>query len=115
MAALIAAGALASYLVSADAARVAVASCAAFAAAETVDALAYQAARSWPWLERSNLSNLLGAAVDSLVFPWVAFSGFVWSVTFGQFSAKVAGGVLFSLALLHLRRRLSARPSIPYA
>lgn len=105
MAALIATGALLSYLVNTDAARIAVASCVAFAAAETADALLYHAARRLPWLERSNLSNLLGAAVDSIVFPWIAFNGFMWAITFGQFSAKVAGGVLFSLLLMHGRRR----------
>lgn len=103
MGALIAAGSLLSYLVNDDAAQIAKASCIAFAAAETADALLYHAARRLPWLERSNISNLLGAAVDSIIFPWIAFNGFMWAITFGQFSAKVAGGVLFSLLLLQLR------------
>lgn len=106
--ALIAAGALLSYLLNQDAAQIAKASCLAFAAAETADALLYHAARRLPWLERSNLSNLLGAAVDSVVFPWVAFNGFMWAITFGQFSAKVAGGVLFSLLLVRARELRTA-------
>lgn len=108
MAALIAAGSLLSYLVNNDAAQIAKASCLAFAAAETADALLYHAARRLPWLERSNLSNLAGAAVDSIVFPWVAFNGFMWAITFGQFTAKVAGGVLFSLLLVRARRVATA-------
>lgn len=107
LAALIGAGALLSYIVNNDAAQIAKASCIAFAAAETTDALLYHAARRMPWLERSNVSNILGAAVDSIVFPWIAFNGFMWVITFGQFSAKVAGGVLFSLILLRFRARLT--------
>jgi uncharacterized PurR-regulated membrane protein YhhQ (DUF165 family) len=102
--ALIGAGALLSYLVNDDAAQIAKASCIAFAAAETADALLYHAARRLQWLERSNLSNLLGAAVDSIVFPTIAFGGLMWAITFGQFSAKVAGGVLFSLLLIRWRQ-----------
>jgi uncharacterized PurR-regulated membrane protein YhhQ (DUF165 family) len=108
MGALIGTGALVSYLVNNDAQQIAIASCVAFAAAETADGLLYHAARRLPWLERSNLSNLLGAAVDSIVFPWIAFNGFMWAITFGQFSAKVAGGVLFSLLLLRVRGRRAA-------
>jgi hypothetical protein len=108
LAALIGAGALVSYLVNNDAAIIAKASCIAFAASETADAMLYQAARRLEWLERSNLSNLLGAAVDSLVFPTIAFGGLMWAISFGQFSAKVAGGVLFSLLLVRVRKVATA-------
>lgn len=106
MAALILAGSALSYLVNRDAARIAEASAIAFAASELVDALSYQAMHRRPWLERSNVSNVLSAAVDSAVFPTLAFGGtFLWGITFGQFTAKVAGGFLWSLILGRVRAR----------
>lgn len=105
MAALIVAGALLSYLVNADAARIAIASCCAFAAAETVDYAVYSWRSRRPWLERSNESNLASSAVDSLVFPAIAFGGpLLWVLVFGQFTAKVAGGFVWSLLLRWTRR-----------
>ena len=103
MAALIAAGAPVSYVVNRDAATIAVASCAAFGAAGIADALLYARLRSRPWLQRANGSNVAGAAVDSLVFPLVAFGAVLPGVTAGQFFAKLAGGLLWSLALARRR------------
>ena len=105
MAALILAGGLLSYLVNADAARIALASCVAFAASETADFAVYSWRHRRPWLERSNESNLASSAVDSLVFPAVAFGGpLLWVIVFGQFTAKVAGGFAWSLLLRWARR-----------
>jgi uncharacterized PurR-regulated membrane protein YhhQ (DUF165 family) len=108
MALLIAGGSALSYLASlglADEAlpadvvgRIALASCAAFASSETLDALLYHRLRRRPWLERANTSNLLSAAVDSAVFVSVAF-GWSWAIVFGQACAKVAGGFVYSLVL----------------
>lgn len=109
LAALILAGSLLSYLVNQDAADIAKASCFAFAAAGAVDALVYHLARKREWLERVNLSNIAGAAVDSIVFPTIAFHGVLWGITFGQFTAKVAGGVLWAMLLtatIHRSRRV---------
>src|SRR5690349_11980498 len=61
MAALILTGAVLSYVLNADAAKIAVASAAAFAASEAVDALSYHALRWRPWMERCNASNVLSA------------------------------------------------------
>lgn len=106
--ALIVAGSLLSWLVNPAAADIAKWSALAFAAAMTVDTLVYQAARRMPWLERSNVSNLASAATDSAVFCWGLSFPFV--VAFGQFTAKVAGGVLFSVLLARLvsRRTVTA-------
>lgn len=104
MAALIGTGSALVYIINPAAQRIAIASALAFLASEVVDALVYHAARWRSWLERSNSSNFLSAAVDSLVFPTVAFGGLVWSITFGQFVAKVAGGLLFSFVLLYVYR-----------
>lgn len=109
MAALVLGGAGLAYLASPDAGRVAAASALAFAAGMTVDAVAYHAARRRPWLERSNASNLAGAAVDSVVFVAVAFPGFLAALAFAQFTAKVAGGLVYSLAVAPLRGRAALR------
>ena len=100
---LILAGSALSYLANHDAAEIAKWSAVAFAAAMTVDSLVYQAARRYGWLERSNLSNVAGALVDSAVF--CAGVGFPFVVAFGQFTAKTAGGVLFSLLLARMATR----------
>jgi hypothetical protein len=105
MAALIAAGSALSYLLGSSG-RIAVASCLAFAAAATLDAVVYQASRRLPWLERSNLSNVAGAGADSIVFQSVAF-GWAFPFIFAQFTAKVSGALLFSL-ILNRRQAVAA-------
>lgn len=102
---LIGAGSLISYVAGywigsgPDVARIALASCVAFGAAATTDALVYQALFGRGWLERVSGSNLAGAAVDSSVF--IALWPFGWSfaLAFGLFTAKVAGGALWALVL----------------
>lgn len=79
--------------------RIALASCAAFAAAATADAIVYHLLRNRPWYERVNQSNLAGAAVDSLVFVALWPFGFQFTLAFTLFAAKVAGGVVWSLVL----------------
>ena len=99
MALLVMAGGLISYAMNAGAARVALASILAFALSESADALLYHARRHRPYLERSNTSNLLGAAVDSVMFPVIAFGGFPVAIIAMQFFAKVLGGFVWSLVL----------------
>lgn len=99
MSLLIGAGSGLSYLVNRDTARIALASCVAFGAAAIVDALLYHRLRHRSWYERANQSNIAGAAVDSLIFPWIAFGVFMWPIVFGQFCAKVAGGVVWSFVI----------------
>jgi uncharacterized PurR-regulated membrane protein YhhQ (DUF165 family) len=105
MGALILTGALLAYLVTPSAGRIGIASAVAFGAAETIDAAVYQLVHRWRWLERSNTSNFAGAIVDSVVFPTIAFGGFLLSVTVGQFTAKVAGALLFTLLIAKVRDR----------
>jgi uncharacterized PurR-regulated membrane protein YhhQ (DUF165 family) len=104
MAALILTGSLLAYLVTPSAGQIGIASAVAFFAAESVDGIVYQLVHRWPWLERSNVSNFFGAAVDSLIFPTIAFGGLLWGITVGQFTAKVAGALLFTLLIQHRRR-----------
>lgn len=102
---LILAGSVLAYLVTPAAGKIGLASGIAFLCSESVDAIVYQAAHKATWLERSNVSNFFGAAVDSVVFPTIAFGGFMWGITLGQFTAKVAGALLFSLLIARTIKR----------
>lgn len=105
MAALIAAGSLLSYLAGLwlgsgpSVGRVALASCVAFGAAASADGVAYHLLRRRDWYERVNQSNLVGSAVDSLVFVALWPFGFDFALAFSLFAAKVAGGVVWSFLL----------------
>lgn len=117
MALLIVAGSLVSYgasmllapdVVPSDVvARIALASALAFVAAESLDAIGYQLLLPRPWLERANLSNCIGATVDSMIFVSVAF-GWGWPIIFGQITAKIAGGFLWSLVLARRKETAAA-------
>jgi hypothetical protein len=99
MGALIATGSLLSWLLNRNAGAIALASFVAFAAAALVDTLAYHVLRERTKIIRINGSNVLSAAVDSLVFPTLAFGVFALAITAGQFAAKVLGGYVWSLIL----------------
>ena len=99
MFALIAAGSLLSWILNKDAGQIAIASFVAFACAGLVDAIVYHWLGGYPRWLRINGSNVPSAAVDSLVFPTLAFGGFMPLITLGQFAAKVAGGFIWSLVL----------------
>lgn len=107
---LIAAGSLLSYALNRDAGQIAVASFVAFALAAVADTLVYS--RLWyrNYMQRVNGSNVTGAAVDSLVFPTIAFGGIMPLITLGQFIAKVGGGFVWSL---FLRRRFDQHRLAP--
>lgn len=96
---LIGSGSALSWLLNQNAKQVAIASFAAFAAAACVDTLVYHLLRDKAHLFKVNGSNIFSAAVDSLVFPTLAFGGFLPWVTLGQFAAKVLGGLLWSFIL----------------
>jgi hypothetical protein len=103
MAALIASGSLLSWLVNRNAGPIALASFVAFAASGMADTLAYHALRRRAWFVKVNGSNVVSAAVDSLVFPTLAFGMLLPWIVLGQFIAKVAGGAVWA-ALLGSRR-----------
>lgn len=109
MAALIAAGSLLSWAINRDAGQIALASFVAFALAGAVDAGAYHLLRHRAWWQRVNGSNVLSAAVDSIVFPSLAFGAFLPLIVLGQFAAKVAGGALWSLFLGAKRNLVQAQ------
>lgn len=106
LALIVAAGAL-TYLLNPAAGKIAVASSAAFTAAALVDWATFARLRG-SWLMRANGSNVAGAAVDSLIFPTLAFGALMPHIVALQFVAKVAGGALWSWALARTAQRVTA-------
>jgi uncharacterized PurR-regulated membrane protein YhhQ (DUF165 family) len=96
---LILTGSLLSYLLNRDAGPIALASFVAFLLMSIADWLVFRALRHRPWLVRSNGSNLVGALIDSLVFPTLAFGALLPAIVIGQFLAKAAGGFVWSWLL----------------
>lgn len=100
---LIAIAGLISYLITPATGVIAVASLTAFSLAAVVDALVYQLLIRHRWLIKSNGSNVAASAVDSFVFPLVAFGAFMPGVVVGQFLAKVVGGAVWSYVLRNIK------------
>ena len=100
---LIGAGSFISWLLNRDAGQVALASLVAFAAAGTVDAIVYQILKKRSWMIKVNGSNLFSAAVDSVLFPTIAFGSFMPLIVLGQFTAKVFGGFVWAWIINRIR------------
>jgi hypothetical protein len=99
MLALICGGSVISILLNWDALPIALASATAFLAAGVGDALVYAGLRKKRFMIRANGSNVAGSAIDSIVFPTMAFGVFMPEIVLGQFVAKCVGGFLWSLVL----------------
>ncbi len=110
---LVAAAGVISFVLNPATGKIAIASITAFILAMSADSLVYQLLRKRPWLQRSNGSNLVGAGVDSIIFPTIAFGGFMLPIVLMQFAAKVGGGAVWSLILnrLALTKAGLPRPS----
>lgn len=100
MALLIISGSALSAALNWQAAGIALASCLAFAGAATADTLVYHRLHDRTRWFKINGSNVVSAAVDSLLFPALAW-GFplMWGIVLGQFVAKVAGGAIWAWVL----------------
>lgn len=110
---LIAVGGMLSYWVNRDAAQIAVASTISFAVAEGAEALAYHVLRRQRWADRAPRAALLGAAIDSIVFPTLAFGTFVFATSFAQFAAKLAGAVVWTWVIGRLSGPPAVAPEVP--
>lgn len=99
MGTLILAGSVISYLANPATGMIAIASCASFGASSAADALTYGVIRKSSFLVRANGSNIVGSAIDSVLFPTIAFGALMPEIVLAQFAAKVAGGFVWSLAL----------------
>lgn len=98
MGALIACTGLLTYALNPAAGMIAVASACAFSAAALVDWATFARLRG-SWLFRANGSNVAGAAVDSLIFPTLAFGALMPHIVAMQFVAKVAGGAIWAAVI----------------
>jgi uncharacterized PurR-regulated membrane protein YhhQ (DUF165 family) len=95
MAALIACTGAITWVLNPAAGGIAIASSVAFTLAALVDwSVFYALAGSWR--RRANLSNVAGAAVDSLVFPTIAFGALLPHIVAMQFAAKISGGFVWT-------------------
>jgi hypothetical protein len=99
MGGLIATASIVSYAINPATGMIAFASLAAFILSMVADAFAYQYLKGKNWLIRANGSNIAGSAVDSVVFPTIAFGGLMLEIVALQFIAKVGGGFIWSKVL----------------
>ena len=86
------------YLLNPAAGMIAVASAVSFLVAALVD-WAIFVKTTGSWIKRANVSNTAGAAVDSLLFPTIAFGALMPEIVALQFVAKVSGGAVWSYVL----------------
>jgi uncharacterized PurR-regulated membrane protein YhhQ (DUF165 family) len=110
---LIAAGGLLSWWVNRGAGHIAFASVVSFCAAELAEASVYHLLRRQPWKDRAPRAAVVAAIVDSILFPTIAFHGFVFTVSFGQFCAKVAGAVVWTWVIAGTISAPAVAPAVP--
>lgn len=104
MLALITIAGLLSYVLNPTSGPIAIASVVAFGLAALADAAVYQLLAGRSWSVRANGSNVVGAAVDSLVFPFIAFGAALPSIVLAQWVAKVVGGMIWAIVIARLGR-----------
>ena len=98
---------LLTYALNPAAGMIAVASAVAFTSAALVDWATFTRLRG-SWLFRANGSNVAGAAVDSLIFPTLAFGALLPHIVALQFVAKVAGGAIWATLMNHASKKVEA-------
>jgi uncharacterized PurR-regulated membrane protein YhhQ (DUF165 family) len=98
MALLITASGGITYLLNPAAAQIAIASSLAFTLAALVDWVIFSKVTG-TWFKRSNVSNVAGAAVDSVAFPTIAFGVLMPEIVLAQFASKIVGGFIWSFVL----------------
>lgn len=103
MGALILTGGAAAAIINQAALPIAIASSVAFILAGVVDYIVFSILKNKPHLVRVNVSNIFSSATDSIVFPTLAFGGFLPVVVLGQFLAKVFGGAIWAFVIQRVR------------
>ena len=86
---------LLTYILNPAAGMIAIASAVSFTAAYVIDWAVF-AKLSGTWVNGVNGSDVAGAAVDSIVFPTLAFGVMMPQIVAMQFAAKVAGGAFWA-------------------
>ena len=101
---LISAGSILSWVLNRNAGQIALASFVAFGVSSVIDAIVYHKVKASNF-EKVNWSNLASGAIDSILFPAIAFG---WppsmEIVYGQATAKIAGGLFWSLILIRFKR-----------
>jgi uncharacterized PurR-regulated membrane protein YhhQ (DUF165 family) len=98
MAVLIAVSGVLTYALNQDAGMIAIASALSFTVAALVDWAVFSKITG-SWVKRANVSNVAGAAVDSVAFPTIAFGVFMPEIVALQFLAKIAGAAVWTYLL----------------
>ena len=91
------------YLLNPAAGMIAVASAIAFLVAALVDWAVF-VKTTGTWNKRVNVSNTAGAAVDSVIFPTIAFGGLMPEIVAMQFIAKVTGGAIWAFVFTKFKK-----------
>lgn len=98
MAAMILGTGLLSYMVNPAAGMIAIASCVAFTASALADWATFNTVQG-RWMKRNLAGNSVGALVDSIIFPTIAFGALMPAIVLAQFAAKVAGGTVWGYVI----------------
>lgn len=99
MGGLISIASIISYALNPATGMIAFASLAAFTLSMIADSFAYHYLKEYKHSIRVNGSNVAGSAIDSLIFPTIAFGGLMLEIVALQFLAKVIGGFIWSKIL----------------
>lgn len=110
MGSLIFAGSAISYIANPASGQIAVASCLSFFCASWADHMTYTFAANRHFMVKSNGSNIVGAAVDSILFPTIAFGSVMPLIVASQFIAKVAGGLIWSAVIYKTQTKSAQEP-----
>ena len=103
MLALIGFAGLVSYVFNPASGIIAVASVCAFVGAAIADWLTFRTLTG-AWFRRCVGGVMVGAAVDSLLFPTIAFGALMPSIVAAQFVAKVLGGTLWASLIVRFQK-----------
>lgn len=102
---------IATYTMNPSAGVIAIASAISFTVAALVDMAVFYLTKGG-WIRRSNISNIAGAAADSIAFPLIAFGSLLPGVVLAQFFCKVIGGTLWVVLISEMtktnRRRIES-------
>lgn len=89
-----------SYQVNPAMSDIAIASSMSFAIANLGDCATYHLLRAKKFSVKANGSNIVGAALDSTLFPLSAFGVFMPEISAFQFLAKISGGYVWSIVFI---------------
>ena len=110
MGALIVSTGLITYALNPSAGMIAVASALSFMLAALADWAVFTKITG-TWFKRANVSNVAGAAVDSIAFPTIAFGVLMPEIIAMQFVAKIAGGAIWTYLLNKNMEQMNASSS----